>query len=218
MRDILKKFEHEETVFGNGASTHYYNGPKEALKGIGVENKLYDEAVFSTICLEFDHGYLSVTISPTLETGDGYTDADHLDFVLDNEEILHLLRQETSGTSDEYTSDDCLKELKDLGSEQDRRGVMILDVKEGIFYNLEFGTGDNLLPEDIAAGDNDYIEVQGYEYDAECQDFTDSDRADGGEFMFNNEDRPSDDINEFVYDALTVCIGKCPQFMAVCRL
>lgn len=217
MREILKEFTHEESNFSMGTSIHYFNGPKEALKGTDVESRLYDEAVFSTICLEFDHGFLSATISPTIETEDGYTDADHLGIDLDNEEILHLLRLEISGASDAFTPDECLKELKNIGSE-DRRGVMILDVKEGIFYGLEFGTGDNLLPEDIADGNNDYIEVQGYEYDAECQDLTDSDRADGGEFMFNNEARPSDDINEFVFDALTVCTGKCPRFMALCWL
>lgn len=118
-----------------------------------------------------------------------------------------------------FTKEQCIETLKKAGClDADR---LVLKAKaNNVYYQFEFGTGDNLLPEDIEAGYNDYIEVQGYD-DPDCE--IDSNTDCGGEYMFNNTNIPDDEyhVGRMIYDAFRVCneipeIGDaCPAFIVI---
>ena len=48
---------------------------------------------------------------------------------------------------------------------------------------VKFGVGDNLLPEDIESGYNDYIYIEELEF----EDPNTMNEVDGGQVLFNNE-------------------------------
>ena len=118
-----------------------------------------------------------------------------------------------------FTREQCNDVLRNAGCLNSDSIVLQADAN-GVYYRFEFGTGDNLLKEDIDAGYNDYIEVQGYE-DPDCE--IDSNVDCGGEYMFNNTDIPDDmyHVGRMIYDAFCVCneipgIGEgCPAFRVV---
>lgn len=63
------------------------------------------------------------------------------------------------------------------------KGVLLLiRADKPLFIRAVFGTGDNLLREDIEAGYNDYIYIESYSFDGD--EFVEDD---GGQFLFNNE-------------------------------
>lgn len=118
-----------------------------------------------------------------------------------------------------FTREQCDNVLEKAGCLNSDSIVLRADAN-GVYYRFEFGTGDNLLPEDIEAGYNDYIEVQGYD-DPDCE--IDSNTDCGGEYMFNNTNIPDDEyhVERMVYEAFSVCneipgIGEnCPAFRVI---
>lgn len=63
------------------------------------------------------------------------------------------------------------------------------------FYVFGFGTGDNLLPEDIDAGYDSYINIESYRFDEETKSLVD---GDGGMFLYSQEDFDSDNIWTYI--------------------
>lgn len=95
-----------------------------------------------------------------------------------------------------FTVSDFEKEWKDNKSCD--KGVVIFVPGENIFVCANMGTGDNLLSEDIAAGYDDYIYVESYEFN--CGSF---EEVDGSELLFNTKkDDYYDNLAHFCEAAL----------------
>lgn len=81
------------------------------------------------------------------------------------------------------------KEMKSMD-----KGVLLWIPEEELFVSARFGTGDNLLREDIRNGYNDYIYIRTFLYNGDFIEY------DGGMVMFNNES--GSDKYEDYYDNL----------------
>ena len=79
-------------------------------------------------------------------------------------------------------------------------GILLYVSSEEEFLSLEFGTGDNLLPEDRDEGYVGYIEIYGYLFDG--FEFVES--GNGGEYMFDEKDSKKYglEICNTIYDVL----------------
>lgn len=66
-------------------------------------------------------------------------------------------------------------------SENSEKGIFLFNKKEKIFINAAFGTGDNLTPDDIADGYDDYIYFDTFRWNG---DMMNPDPLDGGLILF----------------------------------
>lgn len=67
------------------------------------------------------------------------------------------------------------------------------------FYVFEFGTGDNLLPEDFELGYDSYINIESHRFDEEGMSLID---GDGGIFLYSEDDFDSDNIWSYIPSAI----------------
>ena len=76
-----------------------------------------------------------------------------------------------------------IEEFKDQWkeSENSEKGIFLFDKKEKLFINAAFGTGDNLTPDDIADGYDDYIYFDTFRWNG---DMMNPDSLDGGLILF----------------------------------
>lgn len=98
-----------------------------------------------------------------------------------------------------------IEEFKDQWkeSENSEKGIFLFDKKEKLFINAAFGTGDNLTPDDIADGYDDYIYIDTFKWNG---DMMNPDPLDGGLRLFkkaesdfyNNLDSFTKSVLEFL--------------------
>ena len=97
-------------------------------------------------------------------------------------------------------------------------GIVLYDEKSEEFFNISFGSGDNLDADDIEAGFDDYIMVERYELDgtigpefvvADAVDkgFIDNTteglrEIDGGQLLLKHKEWTDGDIRRFITEAL----------------
>ena len=82
-----------------------------------------------------------------------------------------------------------MKTVKDFQKEwkkskSNEKGVLLFIPQTGVFVMAKFGIGDNLLPEDVESGYNDYIYIEGLEF----EDPDMMNEIGGGQVLFNNEE------------------------------
>ena len=82
-----------------------------------------------------------------------------------------------------------MKTVKDFQKEwkkskSNEKGVLLFIPKTGVFLMAKFGIGDNLLPEDVESGYNDYIYIEELEF----EDPDMMNEIGGGQVLFNNEE------------------------------
>ena len=85
--------------------------------------------------------------------------------------------------------EDGMKTVKDFQKEwkkskSNEKGVLLFIPKTGVFVMAKFGIGDNLLPEDVESGYNDYIYIEELEF----EDPDMMNEIGGGQVLFNNEE------------------------------
>lgn len=106
--------------------------------------------------------------------------------------------------------------------------VVMFDAAAEEFYNIAFGTGDNLTQEDIDAGYDDYIMVDRYGLDgsrgsaivvvdAVKKGYVDESTGwlrliDGGQMMIRRSDWTDGDIRRFILEAMDFA-GYCASNM-----
>jgi len=95
-------------------------------------------------------------------------------------------------------------------------GLTLYSVKDKLFYRIVFGTGDNLLHEDIEAGYDDYLMIDTYKVDEhtplsrvfsqlneyEIDDVDGVEEVYGSQLLVRRKDYETGDIRAYLADAL----------------